>query len=92
MSTEEELVTKVKKLMNERFGGTDADSRKKLFAAYDHDGDGQVDRNELKKLLADAGVGNGLTRGVWVSGVIKKLDDDENGTISYAELEAIFTA
>jgi len=40
--------------------------------------------------LADAGVGNGLTRGAWVTGVIKKLDHDESGTVSYAELEAIF--
>lgn len=90
MSVEAELVGKVQKLMNERFGGTDSAARAKLFAAYDHDGDGQVDRDELKKLLADAGVGNGLTRGVWVSGVISKLDHDASGTISYAELESIF--
>jgi len=90
MSDQEELVMKVKKLMTDRFGGTDADARKKLFDAYDADADGQIDRGELKRLLADAGVGNGLTRGAWATGVMAKLDTDESTTISHDEFESIF--
>jgi len=89
MSAEVELVAKVQKLMSERFGGSDATARKKLFDAYDADADGQIDRDELGQLLADAGVGNGFTRGVWVRGVVAKLDADESKTISYAEFEGI---
>jgi len=92
MTDEEELVSKVRKLMTERFGGTDVAARKKLFEAYDKNGDGQVDQDEMKQLLADAGVGNGLTRGAWVRGVIKKLDSDDDKTISYDELERIFAS
>lgn len=90
MSSEEELVTKVRKLMTDRFGGTDAVSRRKLFEAYDKDADGQISKDELTQLLVDAGIGNGLTRGTWARGVMARLDTDESKTISYDELEAVF--
>ena len=89
MSIEKELVGKIQTLMRERFGGTGADSRRRLFDAYDGDQNGQISGDELSHLLADAHVGNGLTRGFWVKGVLHRLDADKSGTISYLEFEGI---
>ncbi len=89
MSIEKELVEKIQALMRERFGGTGAESRRHLFDAYDGDQNGQMSGDELSRLLADAKVGNGLTRGFWVKGVLHRLDADKSGTISYHEFEGI---
>lgn len=89
MSIEQELVGKIQTLMRDKFGGVDAPARRKLFDAYDGDGNGQITGDELTRLLSDAGVGNGLTRGFWVKGVMAKLDADKSSTISYAEFEDI---
>jgi Ca2+-binding EF-hand superfamily protein len=82
---EKELTAKVTKLVAERFGGDFA----KAFAHYDGDGDGRVDRAELGRLLADAGIGNLLTRGAWASGILTALDASKDGAISAAEFEAV---
>ncbi|MFO0748443.1 MAG: EF-hand domain-containing protein [Myxococcota bacterium] len=87
MSVEEELVSKIQKLMQARFGGTDRAARERMFAAYDHDQDGHITKDELSKLLEDAGVCNGLTRGFWVKGVMSHLDRDDSATIDFAEFE-----
>lgn len=92
MLVEKELVEKIQALMRSRHGGTDADARRRLFAAYDTNGDGQICRSELARLLDDAGIGNALTRGFWVKGVIARLDQDDNETISLEELEAVIDA
>jgi len=89
MAVEKELVEKIQALMRSRHGGTDSAARKRLFDHYDLDGDGQICRSELTRLLDDAGVGNAMTRGFWVKGVIARLDQDDNETISLAELEAV---
>lgn len=87
MSAQHELVAKIQDLMRKNHGGTDGAARRSLFAAYDTNGDGQICRSELAKLLDDAGVGNALTRNFWVKGVIARLDTDDTETISFAELE-----
>jgi len=80
-----ELTDKVTRLIQDRFGG----DYSKAFAHYDSDGDGRIDRGELTRLLEDAGIGNWLTRGAWVAGVVAALDADKDGTISGPELEAV---
>ena len=92
MGVEDELVGKVQLLLRDKFGGTDADARLRLFEAYDANHDGEVDKDELLRLLADAGIGNPTTRSMWVAGVMSRVDSDKSSTISYAELEDLFTA
>jgi Ca2+-binding EF-hand superfamily protein len=63
---------------------------RRAFAHYDASGNGKVSQDELKALLADAGVGNLLTRSAWASGIIAELDTDGDGRISWSEFEAVF--
>lgn len=79
-----ELTTKVQRLVERRFQG---DGR----AAFDHyaGADGQVNRDELSRLLSDAGVGNFITRGAWVSGIMERVDGNGNGKISWGEFNAV---
>ncbi|HEU4536337.1 MAG TPA: EF-hand domain-containing protein [Polyangiaceae bacterium] len=82
---QDELVQKVQALLRQRYGDEGPESMRKLFDAYDRDGDGRVGGDELEQLLKDAGVGNGLTRGMWVKGIIKELDQNRDQTIDWAE-------
>ena len=80
----DELRAKVGELVRDRFGG----DYHKAFDHYDGDvKDGKINSSELTELLADAGVGNWLTRGPWASGIIAELDSDKDGCISEAEFE-----
>ena len=91
MASEEnkrELEAKVTALVTSRFGG----DFRAAFAHYDADGSGVITKDELRKLLADAGVGTGLTRWAWVGGVIDALDADGDGGVSWAECDAVFRA
>lgn len=87
-ANEKELKTKVGALVTNKFGG----DFKKAFDHYDADKDGKVTKDELVKLLSDAGVGNGLTRGVWASKIIEKLDRNDNTSIEWGEFESVFRA
>ena len=81
-----ELRDKVSKLVGDNFGG----DYHKAFEHYDDDvKDGKISRRELAKLLGDAGIGNWLTRGAWVSGIIAELDTDKDGSISQSEFEEV---
>jgi Ca2+-binding EF-hand superfamily protein len=81
-----ELRDKVSKLVGDKFGG----DYHKAFEHYDDDvKDGTISGRELSKLLMDAGIGNWLTRGAWVSGIISELDTDKDGSISEAEFETV---
>jgi Ca2+-binding EF-hand superfamily protein len=77
---------KVTSLVKTRFGG----DYRAAFAHYDTDHSGMIDANELKTLLYDAEIGNGLTRWAWVREIIKELDTDKDGGITWAEFEAVF--
>jgi len=83
---EKELKTKVSKLVSSKFGG----DYKKAFGHYDADKDGAVSKSELVNLLSDANVGNGLTRGIWASKIIDKLDQNNDLGIQWAEFESVF--
>ena len=78
-----ELVTKVGRLVDSRFGG---DAR----AAFDHyaGADGKVSADELSKLLKDAGIGNMFTRGSWVSGIMEQMDRNRDGQIGRTEFNS----
>jgi Ca2+-binding EF-hand superfamily protein len=81
-----ELRDKVSKLVGDKFGG----DYHKAFEHYDDDvKDGKISRRELAKFLGDAGIGNWLTRSVWVSGIITELDTDKDGSISESEFETV---
>jgi Ca2+-binding EF-hand superfamily protein len=82
---QEELVQKVQALMAKKFGGAGPESMRKLFDAYDRDGDGKIEARELETLLVDAGVGNALTRGAWVRGIISAMDENSDKRIDWAE-------
>ncbi|MCA9497648.1 MAG: hypothetical protein KC588_00495 [Nitrospira sp.] len=84
---EEELKSKIRRLVKERFDG---DFRK----GFDHYGkideeDAKIGSSALEQLLTDAKVGNFLTRALWVEGVLKVLDKDKDGAISWDEFESI---
>ncbi|QEL20553.1 EF-hand domain-containing protein [Limnoglobus roseus] len=51
-----------------------------------------VSKDELKALLADAGIGSGLTRWAWANGIIEAVDANRDGVIDWAEFEAVFRA
>jgi hypothetical protein len=85
---ERELKTKVAALVANKFGG----DYNKAFAHYDSDGDGGIGKRELVDLLADAKVGNGLTRGIWAGKIIDKLDTGGDRKIQWPEFESVFTA
>ena len=82
----DELRDKISELVRDQFGG----DYHKAFDHYDGDvTDGKISPRELTELLADAGVGNWLTRGAWASGIIAELDTDKDGSISRAEFEEV---
>ena len=85
---EEELKTKIQKLIKEKFDG----DYQKGFHHYDKtDGkDSKIGPSALEQLLADAHVGKWMTRTLWVEGVLNALDKDKDGAISWDEFEGDF--
>jgi Ca2+-binding EF-hand superfamily protein len=84
---EEELTKKIRRLVKEKFDG----DFRKGFDHYDSiDGrDSKIGSSALEQLLADAKIGNFLTRTLWVEGVLKALDKDQDGAISWNEFASI---
>lgn len=89
MSSEEELIRKINALLKKKYGGASMDAMRKLFDEYDKNSDGQIDKAELTALLAEAEVGSGLTRGMWVSGINEKLDTNRDAKISWDEFRRV---
>src|SRR4051812_22352027 len=69
-----ELKTKIAALVQGRYGG----DYRQAFDYYDADHAG-ITAEQLKQLLADADIGNAFTRGSWVSGIMDKLDVNQDG-------------
>lgn len=82
---QEELVAKIKKLMEKNHGGINTESMRKLFDSYDKNSDGKISSKELEKLLKDANVGNALTRGMWIKGIVGALDQNGDKMIDWEE-------
>jgi hypothetical protein len=83
----QELIQKVGALVEEQFAGD-------FKSAFDHYANkrsqtGSIDSDELSELLRDADIGNTFTRGFWVSGIMAEVDKDNDGFITYTELEKI---
>ena len=77
-----ELQTKIAALVAANYGG----DYKRAFDHYDADRVG-ISADELKQLLADADIGNLFTRGSWVSGIMDRLDVNQDGRIGWDEFE-----
>jgi Ca2+-binding EF-hand superfamily protein len=84
-----ELIDKVNALARKRWGA--GDHWRDLFDAYDSDSDGEATPAEINELLRDAGVGNSFTRGMWVAGVIGRMDRDDSGAVSFVEMTRALT-
>jgi Ca2+-binding EF-hand superfamily protein len=85
---QEELVEKIQKLLKKKYGDSSIENMRKLFDEYDRDKDQKISPDELEKLLKDAEVGNALTRGAWVKGVIGALDTNSDKKIDWDEFTA----
>jgi Ca2+-binding EF-hand superfamily protein len=82
----QEIDDKVTALVQTRFGG----DYRAAFAHYDGDGNGTIDKDELKPLLKDAGIGSGLTRWAWAKGIMGEVDTNADDSISWTEFDAVF--
>jgi Ca2+-binding EF-hand superfamily protein len=82
---QEELVAKIQRLVTKKYGDTSIESMRKLFDEYDRDRDQKISAEELERLLKDAEIGNGLTRGAWVKGVVGALDQNGDHKIDWKE-------
>ena len=83
-----ELVEKIQKLLQKKYGDASVDSMRKLFDEYDRDRDQKISPDELERLLKDADIGNSFTRGAWVKGVIGALDQNADRKIDWDEFTA----
>jgi hypothetical protein len=80
-----ELSEKVSALVETKFGGD-------YSIAFQHyaDRDGKVGNDGVKVLLKDAGIGSSLTRWAWAAGIMKELDANGDGLISWPEFAAVY--
>lgn len=81
----DEIITKVGNLVRSRFGG----NFKALFDHYSkrRRGSGTIDIDELVLLLQDADIGNGLNRGQYAAGIMRRIDKDNDGYVSFMEFQ-----
>lgn len=84
-SRAKELVAKIEALLLKKYGVTNIGAQQRLFESHDKNTDGKVDADELSALLKEAEVGSGITRGIWVRGVMRQMDTDGDGMISWDE-------
>jgi|GEM_PF-2548216 len=89
MSLANALAKKLRSTLEQRYGDSGDTARRQIFDAYDENGDGGIDAGELRRLLADAGVGNAESRGYWVSGVFVRMDRNGDGLICFDEFSLI---
>lgn len=77
------LRAKIRALVAKRYAGS-------FRALFDHyAASGNPDRAALTSLLEDADVGNFFTRGMWADGVMKRVDTNHDGRISWEEFASI---
>lgn len=83
MNPETEIISKVKNLITRRHGSDDHGALRATFEAYDQNQTGRLEPDELAKVLEDAGVGNKLTRGMWVKGILSRLARERHDALSW---------
>lgn len=86
---QQELVEKIQALLKKKFGDDSSESMRKLFDTYDKDGDQKIGGDELEALLKDASIGNSFTRGMWVKGILEKLDQNGDKKIDWDEFAKV---
>jgi len=84
MTTRAEVIADVTALVNSRYGG----DWRKAFDAKDADGDGRLSRKEIVALLADAMDLSLLDRWAAATAILREMDADSDGCVSYREFEA----
>jgi hypothetical protein len=82
-----ELTEKIQAVVTSKFGG-DWYRAYTDYAARNGAAE-RVEREDLIVLLEDAKVGNGFTRGAWADGIMKELDKNKDGGISWEEFNTI---
>jgi hypothetical protein len=81
--TIDEMIQAARDLVTERFGG-DRRAAWQFYAGQD----GMVGRDEITTFLLNAGIGGWITRGVIASTILKEVDTDGDGRISWDEGQA----
>lgn len=89
MAPEIELITKVRRLLVVKHGNDSVASLRKSFDAYDRNGSGCLEADELASVLEDAGIGNRFTRKMWVKGILSRLDQDGDDAISWDDFSGL---
>ena len=92
MAPETELVTKVRQLLVKRCGNDDSGALRESFFAYDKNRTGHLEPEELQQVLEDAGIGNKLTRGMWVKGILARLDHAKKNALSWDDFAPMLDA
>jgi hypothetical protein len=82
----QELVAKLSAYVKRKYGATDRAAWESAFRAADSNRDGRITSDELRALLAAAGIGNVFTLGAWTDGVMSEVGRDDS--ISLPELVA----
>ena len=88
MNPQQEVIQKVRALLVNNYGGFDVHALRRAFDTYDADKDGHLDVVELTRVFTDAGIGNRLTRGMWVKGVLDGLAAERDDALSWEEFAA----
>ena len=92
MAPETELITKVRQLLVKKHGSDDVASLKRGFESYDRNRTGRLEAEELQAVLEDAGIGNRFTRGMWVKGILARLDHDRDEAIAWDDFSGLLDA
>jgi hypothetical protein len=77
-----DVAQRVDRLVTQRFGG-DYPAAHRHYAG----GASEVSAGGVRSLLSDAGVGNGLTRGAYVSALMDRFDSNRSGGVSWQEFQ-----
>lgn len=84
---EKELLTKMTRLVRERFGG----NWRAAFFEY-AGADQRIDEEELQKMLKAANIGYPMTREKWAEAIIGAIDKGGDGMIGWEEFEPLVGA
>jgi len=82
MASKKEILNKIKILITQRF-----ETPEEAFNFFDKNGDGYLNKKELKKLIKEAKV-SGMLSGVVASTMIAGLDKDKNKMFDWKEFKA----
>ena len=81
MGAKEDILKKIKTLITNQF-----DSLEEAYHFFDEDGNGRLNKSEIKKLLRDAEI-SGFLRGIVANELLKGYDKSSDDTISWEEFK-----